>query len=308
MSQELLRLYQKIQKTPALSLAFPEEVGKGRITRLDTSSFSLSSWDMEFERDTFVEGKVTEDLRLLFCFEDGVEWFSDRERMCLDCNEACFCLSDGSPEKTCYQSKASFSFLSISMPADRFIALTGSFLPDADETMAYLPGRRFVISKELQKRLREIGPLEEVHSGFEMMRLEGRLLEILSLSLEEVLCERTRKGHLHQEDLKVIRAVGRKIEEDPAQIPDIATLAREYCMSVSKLTRDFRAVYGVSLHAYVIFARVRKGAELLSDEGLSVREAAEILGYAKPSNFSSDFRKQFGMLPSEYRLRFRSGT
>jgi len=52
MSQDLLYLYQQIRETPALTVDFPEEFGKGRITRLDTNSFSLSSWDMEFNRDT----------------------------------------------------------------------------------------------------------------------------------------------------------------------------------------------------------------------------------------------------------------
>jgi hypothetical protein len=39
MSQDLLYLYQQIRETPALTVDFPEEFGKGRITRLDTNSF-----------------------------------------------------------------------------------------------------------------------------------------------------------------------------------------------------------------------------------------------------------------------------
>jgi hypothetical protein len=54
MSQDLLCLYQQIQETPALTVDFPEEFGKGRITRLDTNYFSLSSWDMEFTRDNML--------------------------------------------------------------------------------------------------------------------------------------------------------------------------------------------------------------------------------------------------------------
>jgi AraC-like DNA-binding protein len=74
-------------------------------------------------------------------------------------------------------------------------------------------------------------------------------------------------------------------------------------MSVSKLTRCFRQVYGVSLHAYVIGARLQKGAELLLNHGITVREVSDAVGYAKPSQFSSEFRKRFGILPGEYRLR-----
>jgi len=53
----------------------------------------------------------------------------------------------------------------------------------------------------------------------------------------------------------------------------------------------------------VIGARLRKGAELLLNNEISVREVSDVVGYAKPCQFSSDFRKYFGILPGEYRLR-----
>ena len=52
MSNDLLTLYQHILETPALSVDLPEESGKGRIVRLDTNTFSLSSWNMMFNKDT----------------------------------------------------------------------------------------------------------------------------------------------------------------------------------------------------------------------------------------------------------------
>ncbi len=301
MSTDLIKLYQKIRETPALSVDFPEETGKGHITRLDTNTFSLSSWDMVFSRDTFVEGDVPNDVRLLFCSGDGVEWASDRGPMRLDHREACFCLSDGSAERMCYQGRSRFSFFSVSIPADRFTEMTENYFPEAGGITDLLSGRTFRISAEIQKSLHDIGSLESIHSGFELMRLEGRLLESLSLCLQEALCEPVRNHRLHQDDLNVVRGVGKRIEEDPATVPDIATLAREYCMSVSKLTRAFRQVYGISLHAYAIEARLQKGAELLLHDGISVKEISEILGYMKPSQFSSDFRKRYGVLPGEYR-------
>ena len=52
MSNDLLTLYQHIRETPALSVDLPEESGKGHIVRLDTNTFSLSSWNMMFSKDT----------------------------------------------------------------------------------------------------------------------------------------------------------------------------------------------------------------------------------------------------------------
>ena len=301
MRQELLMLYQRIQDTPALTVDLPADSGKGRIARLNTNAFSLSSWDMEFHRETFVEGNVAKEMRLLFCRGEGVEWLTSRGPMRLDQNEACFCLSDGASERMCYPGKAQFSFLSVSMPAERFASLIGGYVPEPEKMIDRLNGRRFAISAAIQRCLQATDSLESVRGGFERMRLDARLLEGLSLCLQVGLCESFEKRRLHADDLRAIREIGRRIEDDPASIPDIATLAREYCMSVSKLTRSFRRVYGTSLHAYVIVARLQKGAELLTQDGISIQEIAEIVGYSKPGQFSADFRKRFGILPGEYR-------
>ena len=303
MSNELLALYQQIRETPALTVELPKESGKGRIVRLDTNTFSLSSWNLKFCKDTFVEGNVPDDMRLLFCTGDGVEWATKRGPMRLDSHEACFCRSDGYPEKMCYSGNSSFSFLSVSLPANRFAKLIDGYVPEPGKMMELLSGRHFAISAEIRKSIQDIGSLEYIHNGFEMMRLEARLMESLSLCLQATLCAPVNRRQLHRDDLKIIHTLGNKIEEDPALIPDIVTLAHEYCMSVSKLTRCFRQVYGVSLHAYVIEARLRKGAELLVREEIPVQEIAEIVGYAKPGQFSADFRKRFGILPGEYKLR-----
>ena len=44
-----------------------------------------------------------------------------------------------------------------------------------------------------------------------------------------------------------------------------------------------------------------RATELLHEAGIPVCEIAERVGYAKPSQFSADFRKRFGVLPREYR-------
>ena len=302
MSHELLRLYQKIRETPALAVDFPKETAIGRAVRLDTSTFSFSSWEMRFHKDTFVEGNTPEEMRLLFCSGEGVEWFTDKGSMRLDHNEACFCLSEGSRERMCYQAGSPFSFLCVSIPVERFAKMISSYLLDADKIMFSLPGRRFAIPSTVHKMLHDIGSLESVHSGFEMMNLDARLLESLSLCLQSALNESDRMHCMHKDDLNIIRIIGKRIEEDPSIIPDIATLAHEYCMSVSKLTRVFKQVYGVSLHSYVISARLHKGAELLARGEKPIQEIAETVGYAKPSQFSAEFRRQYGVLPSEYRL------
>ena len=179
MSNDLLTLYQRIRETPALSVDLPDEYGKGRIERLETNSFSLSSWNLMFSKDTYVEGNVPDDVRLLFCTGDGVEWATKRGKMRLDRYEACFCRPYSTKEKMCYHGSSPFSFLSVAIPMDRFADLIGSYIPEPDKVMDHVSGRRFAISSVIRKSIQDIGPLESIHSGLEMMRLEARLLECL---------------------------------------------------------------------------------------------------------------------------------
>ena len=303
MSEELLRLYQQLQTTPAMTADFPAEAGQGHITSLETTHYSLSEWNMEFNKDTPVEGCGGKDMRLLFCMGDGVEWISDRGTARLDHNEACFYLPDGSSEKMCYQGHSPFSFLSVSIPEEQFAGILGEHFAEPAAMMKILDGRPFPITTSIRECLQKIRSLDSVHTGFEMMRLDARLLENMSFCLEAALCGPVNSCSLHKDDLKAVYAIREGIDRNPAAASDISTLAREYCMSSSKLARAFRRVCGVPLHAYVIEARLQKGIELLAQDSMPIREIAERIGYAKPSQFSADFRKRFGILPREYRMR-----
>ena len=116
------------------------------------------------------------------------------------------------PRKKCaIRAVPPFSFLSVAIPMDRFADLIGSYITEPDKMMDHLSGRRFAISSGIRKRIQDIESLESIHGGLEMMRLEARLLECLSLSLQAALCEPIRKRQLHQDDLKVIHAIGRRI-------------------------------------------------------------------------------------------------
>ena len=60
-------------------------------------------------------------------------------------------------------------------------------------------------------------------------------------------CSAWGKG-LHPDDLAAVRSVRERIDRNPVSVPDIATLAREHAVSASKLSRDFKRAYGVSIH------------------------------------------------------------
>ena len=74
-------------------------------------------------------------------------------------------------------------------------------------------------------------------------------------------------------------------------------------MSVSKLNRIFRELYGTSLHAYVQEMRLEQAAEMLLKMNISVTEVALNSGYNNMSYFSKAFKERFGMTPKKFSER-----
>ncbi|MBE4948012.1 helix-turn-helix transcriptional regulator [Chryseobacterium culicis] len=73
-------------------------------------------------------------------------------------------------------------------------------------------------------------------------------------------------------------------------------------MSVSKLVKLFRQVFGDSIYNYFQTLRMQEAARLLREEQLSVSEAGYQLGFSNLSHFSRIFEKHIGMKPKKYSL------
>jgi AraC-like DNA-binding protein len=103
----------------------------------------------------------------------------------------------------------------------------------------------------------------------------------------------------HRRD--VVEAVKKRLAEEYWVNHSLADLARSCHCSVSKLVRIFRIETGLSLHAYQQHVRVRMSLQFLKESGRDLSEIAAELGFANHSHFTTVFRRQFGMTPSEFR-------
>ncbi|WP_192035154.1 helix-turn-helix transcriptional regulator [Halomonas sp. YLGW01] len=102
-----------------------------------------------------------------------------------------------------------------------------------------------------------------------------------------------------QERLARVRRV---IDERPEADHRLADLARLAAMSPSSLRAKFAAAQGQSVFAYLRECRLTKAARLL-EQGLDVQQSAHAVGYGHASNFTTAFRRRFGVSPSDYRRR-----
>jgi AraC-like DNA-binding protein/mannose-6-phosphate isomerase-like protein (cupin superfamily) len=79
----------------------------------------------------------------------------------------------------------------------------------------------------------------------------------------------------------------------------LAYLARYSGFTGTHLNRLFRKQFGVSVHAYVIGARLDEGLRLINQPGARVQEVARAVGYEDPLYFSKAYRAKFGRPPSQ---------
>ena len=108
-------------------------------------------------------------------------------------------------------------------------------------------------------------------------------------------------GSCPAEQLEVIRQVHRFLTEHLDSRITIEQLSRQFLMNPSTMKELFKEVYGSSIAAHIRQHRMERASALLLESDDSVAQIARTVGYESQSKFTSEFKKAFSMLPTEYR-------
>lgn len=84
--------------------------------------------------------------------------------------------------------------------------------------------------------------------------------------------------------------------KEPLSVPELAKNAN---LSLSAFHRAFKTVTGNSPLQYIKKLRLNKAKDLLIHKGLNVNQAATSVAYKSQSQFSREFKRYFGVNPSE---------
>ena len=112
------------------------------------------------------------------------------------------------------------------------------------------------------------------------------------------------KDHLTEyqsEQIHIIHQIQAYLTENLQQRTTIDELSRQYLINPTTLKQVFKSVYGTSIAAYVTRCRMTYAAKLLRSTDTPLSEIAHEVGYGSPSKFSAAFKKQYQILPSDYR-------
>ncbi len=80
-------------------------------------------------------------------------------------------------------------------------------------------------------------------------------------------------------------------------------LAEEMAMSPSQLNRKMNAITGYSTISYVLKVKLHKARKMLAETERKIADVSEACGFQDSSDFSREFKKEFGFTPSQIQRR-----
>lgn len=78
-------------------------------------------------------------------------------------------------------------------------------------------------------------------------------------------------------------------------------LERQIGLNRRSLQRQFKMAYGLTIRDFLRKERLSQAYRALSEDGVSIAQAAHLAGYATPENFTTAFRREFNILPHTLR-------
>jgi len=176
----------------------------------------------------------------------------------------------------------------------------------------------------------------ELRSVFEQTPADSQLAFASTLADDPQLAVATMNAFqsLHTQEMRIVRQTAldnllsrlthqlrwRKLISPDPRLPLVAQQARDYLHSHMnrdiglddlaqatgvdrfRLTRAFKAAFGLAPHAYLIQLRLAKARRLLA-RGESPVQVAAALGFADQSHLGRWFQRAFRMTPADYRKR-----
>lgn len=109
---------------------------------------------------------------------------------------------------------------------------------------------------------------------------------------------------LNNSEISRLQSVRDHIANNLANPPKIAALCRKAAMSQQKLQQGFKALFNETISEYCLATRMEKAREHLELNDLTVTQVAHVVGYEFANNFSTAYKKYYGILPKTYQMKF----
>ena len=149
----------------------------------------------------------------------------------------------------------------------------------------------------------------ELQGAMRRYYIEGRALELLVLSLQACIdavanADNPERG-MSQREVERMHKTRQLLEQQYVNPPTISELARHIGLNEAKLMHDFKQLFGQTIFDFTQNLRMDEAKRLLETTERSITEIAFDVGYEYSSNFTTAFKRRFGITPSVAREAFR---
>ena len=155
----------------------------------------------------------------------------------------------------------------------------------------------------LRQKLESCGTGEELHEddlSSEDAQILKSLLEALMLTLY------SRRGETAQTasggDTLQFAAVAKYLKQHLCEPLDVERICEDCRIGRSTLKMLFRRYTGLGVMKYYNYLRIRHAVKLLG-QGLSMAQIAETMGFSSQNYFSTFFKRETGVSPSQYKVK-----
>lgn len=157
--------------------------------------------------------------------------------------------------------------------------------------------RAIGIAEQLVRPSSFTGPMHALYQ-------ESRALELVAEALAQADSQpREAPAGLRPGEYQRICRLQQLLDSEAANHLDLAAIALEMGCNPNTLQQQFRLAFGQTIFDYRRKRRLQRAAAELQRSGISVARAAEIAGYSSQANFSTAFRRHFGVAPKQVRLK-----
>jgi AraC family transcriptional regulator len=126
--------------------------------------------------------------------------------------------------------------------------------------------------------------------------LAARLFTLMNKSISAEKRQPAGDVHFH-----ILARIIERIEANPLDQFDLATLAAESGYSYTRFIHAFRAQTGLSPYRYILRLRLSRAKRLMRNRSLTLLEIALESGFASHAHFTHAFRQHFGCAPIQFR-------
>jgi AraC-like DNA-binding protein len=154
------------------------------------------------------------------------------------------------------------------------------------------------MTTEIERTLQQLFRIDET-TKFPELRYRAKAHELIWLLFDKLFSRKAgAMAPLNKADAEKIYGIRRNILADLGAPPQLAVLAKNAGMSLTRMKQLFRQVFGDSIYNFYQAARMEEAASLLNH--LSVSQVGYRIGFSNLSHFARVFEKHHRMKPKRY--------